>query len=170
MTATMEEANTAMRSAVESRLAESCCDGGKCHADTGYASDRWKQKAHESAEKYAERLPGDSLLTASDVHPSSQRFFDCLDALREMHISKSAGYGAPDGTDPLANIRNGAKFVGISPWKAAMVRFSDKVTRIHTYLMTGSLSHESLTDNLMDAASYAVLAKLLYEEEHGTQS
>jgi hypothetical protein len=161
--ATLEESNTALRDAVTTRLAASmpspvelfgsaCCDGGKCQP---------------RQDEEPMRLVGDSLLQESSVHPASQRFFDCLDALREMHISKSAGYGAPDGTDPLANIRNGAKFVGISPWKAAMVRFSDKVTRIHTYLMTGSLSHESLSDNLLDAASYAVLAKLLYEEEHG---
>jgi len=160
--ATMEESNAALRDAVQTRLAASmpspaelfgsaCCDGGKC------------QPRHEEPM----RLAGDSLLRESSVHPASQKFFDLLDAIREMHISKSAGYGAPDGSDPLANIRNGAAFVGISPWKAAMVRFSDKVTRIHCYLMTGSLSHESLTDNLLDAASYALLAKLLYEEEHG---
>lgn len=106
------------------------------------------------------------------VHPVSQKYFDLLDTLRELHISKSAGYGCPDGTDPLLNIRNGAKFVGISSWRAAMVRFSDKVTRLATFCKTGTLSHESVEDNLLDAASYALLALLLYREEHdaGTTS
>jgi hypothetical protein len=129
--------------------------------------DQWKVKAQASADKHAERLTGDSLLTASDVHPTSQKYFDLLDTLRDLHLSKSAGYGCPDGTDPLLNIRNGAKFVGIPAWQAAMVRLSDKVTRLATFNKTGRLSHESVTDNLLDLASYSLLALLLYDEDHG---
>jgi hypothetical protein len=130
-------------------------------------SDQWKVKAKASADAYAERLTGESLLTASDVHPTSQKYFDLLNTLHDLHLSKSAGYGCPDGTDPLLNIRNGAKFVGIPAWQAAMVRLSDKVTRLATFNKTGRLSHESVTDNLLDLASYALLASLLYDEEFG---
>ena len=111
------------------------------------------------------RCLGDSLL-AEDVHPTSQAFFDLCDSLKEMHKKKSRDYGCPSGEDPLANIRNGAKFVGIPSWKGAMVRLSDKVTRLASYNATCRLENESLEDNLMDLASYALLALLLYREEH----
>lgn len=154
MTTTMEAANEAMRRAVKDRLdntdpsdekligykPESCCEGRP--------------------------FRGDSLL-AGDVHPTSQRFFDLCDALKEMHRRKSSDYGCPSGTDPLANIRNGARFVGIPAWKGAMVRLSDKVTRLATYNVTGQLENESLEDNLIDLASYSLLALLLHQEEQG---
>ena len=99
-----------------------------------------------------------------DVHPTSQAFFDLCDALKEMHRRKSSDYGCPTGTDPLANIRNGAKFVGIPAWKAAMVRLSDKVTRLATFNVTGRLENESVEDNLFDLASYSLLALQLFRE------
>lgn len=150
----MEAANEAMRRAVKDRLdntdpsdekligykPESCCGGRP--------------------------FRGDSLL-AGDVHPTSQRFFDLCDLLKEIHRKKSSDYGCPSGTDPLANIRNGARFVGIPAWKGAMVRLSDKVTRLATYNVTGQLENESLEDNLIDLASYSLLALLLHQEEQG---
>jgi len=162
MTTALQEANDAMRSAVRERLDATPADDPKM---AGY------------------RLPGDGILNASpenyaewtppavasarvaDVHPTSQAFFDLCDAIKEMHRRKSADYGCPSGTDPLANIRNGAKFVGIEPWRAAMVRLSDKVTRLAAYNATGRLENESLEDNLFDLASYALLALLLHREE-----
>jgi hypothetical protein len=122
--------------------AESCCDGGQCHP----------------------RPIGQGVM-ASGVHPTSQAFFDLCDALKEMHGRKSRDYGCPSGEDPLANIRNGAKFVGIPSWKGAMVRLSDKVTRLAAYNATGRLENESLEDNLFDLASYSLLALLLHREE-----
>jgi len=138
--ATLERANEALRSAVEERLASkpTCCEGV--------------------------RFRGDSLMQA-DVHPTSQAFFDLCDQLKEMHRRKSRDYGCPTGEDPLANIRNGAKFVGIPDWKGAMVRLSDKVTRLAAYNATGRLENESLEDNLFDLASYSLLALLLHREE-----
>ena len=98
------------------------------------------------------------------VHPTSQAYFDLLDRMKALHSSKSRDYGSEH--DPLANIRNGAVFVGIEPWKGAMVRLSDKVTRLATFNRTGRLEHEGVEDNLMDLASYALLALLLFREEH----
>jgi hypothetical protein len=165
----MLRANSEVRHAVETRLAGGCCDGGKCQP---VASDdpvsRWQEATQASAAKYAaERLTGDSLLAASDVHPTSQAFYDLCDGLKRMHAGKSRDYGCPSGTDPLANIRNGAKFVGIPAWKAAMVRLSDKVTRLATFNATGSLHNEGVVDTLEDLASYSLLALLLYREEQG---
>jgi len=154
MTTTLEAANEAMRRAVRDRLdntdpsdekligykPESCCEGRP--------------------------FRGDSLL-GKQAHPTSQRFYELCDRLKDMHASKSQDYGCPSGTDPLANIRNGAEFVGIEHWKGAMVRLSDKVTRLATFNATGRLGHEGVEDTLLDLASYSLLALLLYQEKQG---
>lgn len=141
-TITIEQANAAVRAGVESRLQA--------------------QAAGKSCDDWYDQKP-----QADDVHPTSRRFFELCDSLKAMHASKSRDYGCPTGTDPLANIRNGAKFVGIPAWRGAMVRLSDKVTRLATFNATGTLSHEGVEDNLLDLASYALLSLLLYQEEHG---
>jgi len=157
--AILEKANEAMRAAVRERLAATPADDPKM---AGYKID---QGDPEPACCEGTRFRGDSLLR-DDVHPTSQAFFDLCDSLKEMHRRKSRDYGCPSGEDPLANIRNGAKFVGIPSWKGAMVRLSDKVTRLAAYNATGRLENESLEDNLFDLASYSLLALLLHREEH----
>jgi hypothetical protein len=150
--AILEQANNELRTAVQRRLEASCCDGQRMKGP--------------SAAEVIERFSGDSLLR-DDVHPTSREFFDLCDQLKAMHSKKSRDYGCPSGEDPLANIRNGAKFVGIPSWKGAMVRLSDKVTRLAAYNATGRLENESLEDNLFDLASYSLLALLLHREEQG---
>lgn len=167
MTATLEAANEALRSAVRDRLEATPADDPKMR---GYERKSCQDSLQEN---YAEweppaysRQTGDGVMGGT-VHPTSQAFFDLCDALKDMHRKKSSDYGCPSGTDPLANIRNGAKFVGIPSWKGAMVRLSDKVTRLASYNATGRLENESLEDNLFDLASYSLLALLLHREEHG---
>jgi len=157
--AILEKVNEAMRAAVKARLEATDPSDEKM---IGYQLDQG-----DTVPSCCEglRMRGDSLLR-SDVHPTSQEFFDLCDALKEMHRRKSRDYGCPSGEDPLANIRNGAKFVGIPAWKGAMVRLSDKVTRLAAYNATGRLENESLEDNLFDLASYSLLALLLHREEH----
>ena len=160
MTTTLEAANEAMRRAVKDRLDNTDPTDEKL---IGYKLD---QGDEEPSCCEGRPFRGDSLL-ASAVHPTSQRFFDLCDLLKEIHRKKSSDYGCPSGTDPLANIRNGARFVGIPAWKGAMVRLSDKVTRLAAYNATGRLENESVADNLLDLASYSLLALLLHQEEHG---
>ena len=177
MTITMEAANEAMRRAVKDRLDNTDPSDEKligykppplagCKPAEACASEVLTQAWQ--AESCCEGRPfrGDSLL-GNPTHPTSQAFFDLCDALKEMHRRKSRDYGCPSGEDPLANIRNGARFVGIPSWKGAMVRLSDKVTRLASYNATGRLENESLEDNLFDLASYSLLALLLHREEHG---
>ena len=171
---TLEAANDALRAAVKTRLDATPKDDPKM---VGYVSQpdtkprvasTEKMEHDESAVPYVDYLlqrhTGDGLLQ-SDAHPTSQAFYDLCDRLKEIHRLKSTDYGCPTGTDPLANIRNGAKFVGIPAWKGAMVRLSDKVTRLATFNATGSLTFEGVEDNLIDLASYALLSLLLYREE-----
>jgi hypothetical protein len=179
MSPSLTEANDALRSAVRDRLdntpaddpklrgynREGCCNGGKCQPRPLSDDEFVEQFSGTLAElQAAATFRGDGVMRASDVHPVSQKYFDLLDTLRELHISKSAVYGCPDGTDPLLNIRRGAEFVGIPAWQGAMVRLSDKVTRLAVFNKTGNLPHESVADNLLDLASYSLLALLLYQE------
>jgi hypothetical protein len=170
--ATLEAANKAMRQAVKARLDATDPSDEKligykpgplagCEPAQACAADVLSRESCCEGQ----RMRGDSLLR-DDVHPVSQKYFDLLETLRRLHLSKSAGYGCPDGTDPLLNIRRGAEFVGIPAWQGAMVRLSDKVTRLAVFNKTGSLPHESVSDTLLDLASYSLLALLLYEEEH----
>ena len=139
--AILEAANSDLRQAVLRRLESaesSCCEGGRI----------------PTAAQVVERF--------STTHPTSQAFYDLCDQLKSMHAGKSSDYGS--AADPLANIRNGAEFVGIEPWRATMVRLSDKVTRLATYARTGSLTYESFEDTCFDLASYALLTLLTHRE------
>ena len=174
MTTTLESANEALRNAVRERLDATpkddpkmrgytpplagCQPAQECAAQV--LADAWRSESCCEGQ----RFKGDGVMGGT-VHPTSQAFFDLCDALKEMHRRKSSDYGCPSGTDPLANIRNGARFVGIPSWKGAMVRLSDKVTRLATFNATGRLENESLEDNLFDLASYSLLALLLHREE-----
>ncbi len=153
--ALLDAANDSLRDAVAARMAATDPNDPKL---VGYSHCPTNESCCEG-----QRMRGDSLLKG-DVHPTSQAYFDLLDRMKALHSSKSRDYGSEH--DPLANIRNGALFVGIEPWKGAMVRLSDKVTRLATFNRTGRLEHEGVEDNLMDLASYALLALLLYREEH----
>ena len=143
MITTLDTANAALRDAVNARLA------GQVETDS-----------LRPVTKHRHLSETDEV---SSRHPTSQRFFDLCDALKEMHRRKSSDYGS--AVDPLANIRNGAEFVGIEPWRAAMVRLSDKVTRLQTYCRTGSLTFESFEDTCFDLASYALLTMLMHRED-----
>jgi hypothetical protein len=156
MSTTLEESNHALRAAVKHRL-----------DNTDPADEKLIGYQAEPERSCCDGRPmrGDSLLR-DGTHPTSQRFYELCDRLKAMHAGKSQDYGCPSGNDPLANIRNGATFVGIEPWKGAMVRLSDKVTRLATFNATGRLGHEGVEDTLLDLASYSLLALLLYQEEH----
>ena len=146
MTATIEAANESLRAAVRERLAATPADDPKL---VGYG---------RSGE--LERFVGDGLLNDGS---GSSAFLDVLDRIRHLHRSKSADYGSD--VDPLANIRSGAEFVGIEAWRGCMVRICDKMQRLKTFCHTGRLVHEGVEDTLMDLASYAVIALVLFNEE-----
>lgn len=94
--------------------------------------------------------------------PGSLPFLELLEELRTLHLSKSADYGSD--SDPLANIRQGAEFVCIEPWRGCMVRVADKVQRLKKYCRTGRLMHEGVRDTLLDLAAYSLLAIVLFDE------
>jgi hypothetical protein len=144
---TLEETNSALRHAVETRLAAGIVDDGEDCVTT---------------EDLPEvRLRGDSLMQ-DRRNPSSRAFVELLDEMRRLHESKSADYGSED--DPLANIRQGAEFVNIEHWRGCMVRIADKVQRLRTFCRTGRLVHEGVRDTLLDLSAYSLLAIVLFDE------
>ena len=107
-----------------------------------------------------ERLAGDGI--THEQRPGSLPFLELLEELRQLHLSKSQDYGSE--SDPLANIRSGADFVNIEPWRGCLVRVADKVQRLKTFCKTGRLVHEGVRDTLLDLAAYSLLAIVLFDE------
>jgi len=148
----LEEKNAMLRQAVQERLG-GCCEGDRmCHVDPEHPV---MADPDDESEDVADPIH-------EQMHPSTRAFQKAVSEVWQMHRSKSHDYGSQH--DPLANIRNGAEFVGIEPWRAAMVRLSDKVTRLATFNRTGELNHEAVEDTLLDLASYALLCLVLRRE------
>ena len=94
----------------------------------------------------------------------SERFHELLRELGELHDQKQADYGS--SSDPFANLRS-AKLLGIEPWKAALIRANDKMSRLQTFARTGTLNMEGVIDSFKDLAVYAIIMQVLYEDELG---
>ncbi|KKL18539.1 hypothetical protein LCGC14_2474550, partial [marine sediment metagenome] len=58
-----------------------------------------------------------------------------------------------------------AKEWGIAAWVGAMLRATDKVRRLQKFWDAGELANESVIDAFDDLAIYAVIARVMYEEE-----
>lgn len=157
MTMTIEQANAALRTAVEARREAQAA---------GRPQEEW----------YGEPLYGEHVTgptrgpSAAEVierfapeRPGSLAFLELLEELRRLHLSKSQDYGSE--SDPLANIRHGADLVNIEPWRGCMVRIGDKIQRLRTYCRTGHLVHEGVRDSFLDLAAYSLLAIVLLDED-----
>jgi len=97
--------------------------------------------------------------------PGDSRFYQILDKLAELHGRKAEDYGTD--MDPFFNIR-ASKQWGIEPWVAALIRANDKISRLQAFVQKGRLVNESVEDSLLDLASYAIIALILYEEMKGS--
>ena len=103
------------------------------------------------------------------LHPTSEKFLNNLERLKQLHIAKARGDGTAE--DPLANLRASERF-GVPPWIATLIRMNDKIHRLAvraTRELGGSdepLPYESLGEECDDISNYAQLIKLLYEEGH----
>ena len=191
MTTTIEDANELLRAAVQIRLEAQAA--GKAHEDwydvsqeateprcfvasteetqpmpkktSAEVSEHEREyRAYpmtpEELDEALERLRGDGI--THEQRPGSLPFLELLEEVRQLHLSKSQDYGSE--SDPLANIRQGAEFVGIEPWRGCMVRVADKVQRLKTFCKTGRLVHEGVRDTLLDLSAYSLLAIVLFDE------
>ena len=87
------------------------------------------------------------------------RFDKILKELRQIHFSKNEDY-TRTYKDPLANLREFG-------WKGAIVRISDKYFRLKNFALTEKLDvkDETIIDTFNDLANYAILGRILYEDE-----
>jgi hypothetical protein len=89
-------------------------------------------------------------------------FQQIIDEIVAMHDKKAKDYGSTG--DPLANVRASSDF-GIPAWVGCMVRANDKMKRLQTFAIKGSLVNESVEDSLLDLAVYAIIGLQLYREQ-----
>jgi hypothetical protein len=99
----------------------------------------------------------------SERHPNSARFHELLAEVGCLHDQKQADYGR--GDDPFANVRASTDWA-MPAWVGAMIRATDKVRRLQTFARKGELRNEAVVDAFMDLACYALIARVLYEEEN----
>lgn len=85
----------------------------------------------------------------------------------DMHRRKGADYGTKD--DFFANVSASANW-GIEPWVGAMMRVSDKVTRLQSAAKGSTLKNEGIEDSLLDIATYAIIAVCLFRRANPTKS
>lgn len=127
--------------------------GGQYFLMDGRECDRWGKPLDEVDEPRVEPY---------GRHPNSQRFHDLLEEAGALHDKKQRDYGK--GDDPFANVRSSEDW-GLPGWVGAMVRLNDKVKRLQTFAQTGELSNEGAIDSFMDIAVYALIARVLLEED-----
>jgi len=100
-------------------------------------------------------------------NPSSQKFHDLLTVVGDMHDAKQKDYGTD--ADPFRNVRLSEE-LGIPGWAGSVLRMNDKQVRLNKAvrdtLATGApgLIHESVQDNFIDKAVYALIGHVLYDE------
>jgi len=100
-------------------------------------------------------------------HPD---FFKYLKEMAHIHSIKNRDYSASD-TDPFRNFRM-SELIGIPAWKGALIRLGDKFIRINNLALKGKAAvvDEKITDTLIDMGVYALIVRILYEEENAKQN
>ena len=91
-------------------------------------------------------------------------FHELLEKMRDIHNRKNADYG--DGRQ-LGNFMEAEDF-GVEAWRGALVRLSEKYSRVKSLAkrvnQEGEVKDESFEDTLIDLANYALLTLILYKE------
>ncbi len=95
-------------------------------------------------------------------HAGDPRLHALLTEIGELHDRKQIDYGRE--SDPFANVRASEDF-GVVAWVGTMIRANDKMRRVQSMALKGTLENESLEDSLMDLAVYSLIAIILYREE-----
>lgn len=89
---------------------------------------------------------------------------DFVERMKQILGKKNHDYTS-ESIDPLFNFRR-AENMGVPAWKGALIRFSDKVSRLETFAKKEmfEVSDENFEDTLLDAANYLFLIQELYKE------
>lgn len=89
------------------------------------------------------------------------RLKDLVWEMLNLHAKKQNDYGQQD--DPFANLRSSKDF-GVEPYRAALIRMNDKVTRLKRLAQGFELMNESGEDSLLDISLYALITLILLKE------
>jgi hypothetical protein len=144
------------------------CVASMLTAEAVAVLDGWERSRGAALEVRTARELGLPILRYPDLapvaprHPNSDRFHAILRELGDLHDRKQLDYGRDD--DPFANVRSASDW-GVDEWVGAMVRATDKVRRLQTFARRGTLANEGVVDAFDDLAVYAVIARVLYEEQ-----
>lgn len=96
------------------------------------------------------------------------RFDELLAEMKAIHDAKRSDY-APG--DELGNFRL-AELAGVPAWVGILIRLTDKISRACSFAKTEryAVKDEGLRDTLIDAANYALLALIAYEQHEAEQT
>jgi hypothetical protein len=146
MTATLERANEALRSAVEERLAgkPACCEGVRFRGDSLLGS--------------TVVMPAGMEMTRIGGPSGSAEWLNALERLRALHHEKTAQYGGAE--DAFENVTASEK-CGVEPWRRALCDLSDCVVRMQKYAQGQPVDP---TNALLDAANWALICLIKMEE------
>lgn len=153
MDASLQDANDLLRAAVQTRIEA---------VRAGKPSEEWYETGCCGGGKQCSTQALPQPDATPQQRPGSLAFMEVIEELRQMHLRKSQDYGS--NRDPLANVRAGAELVGIEPWRGCLVRVADKIQRLRTYCHDGRLANEGVEDAMLDLASYAVIALVMFRE------
>lgn len=97
----------------------------------------------------------------------SLRFRYVLDDMLILHDRKGKDYGTKD--DIYHNQREAAKF-GVLPWVYALMRLSEKISRVTSLLKAGDQPvNESFEESLLDIPVLGAIAVVLWREDNQPQ-
>ena len=93
-----------------------------------------------------------------------EQFYDLLMQMAKLHSDKNHDYAGE--SDPLRNFKK-AEQQGIEPWRGALLRMSDKWSRLESFAIqdTCKVKDESIEDTFIDNAVYSLLAIILRREQ-----
>lgn len=194
MATQLEEANNAVRQAVEARLAGCTLtpaepaeeatftdpepvrvqDQDKLEAAWAAVAERHKQmqqrlrepQAAEPVERRTVEVP-EAIEPIDGLRPGSREFLAVLEELKALHLAKTLDYGVDE--DALANIRSSADVVNMPAWAGCILRMSDKMHRLKAFFRRGRTEFDGVEDTLLDLACYSAIALVLYREANCTK-
>ena len=97
------------------------------------------------------------------MNKQSERFYEILESIKELHDKKRHDYGADE--DIFANFRL-SELAGVPAWQGAVIRMGDKYARLANFIQKGEFKfkEENIKDTLMDMAIYSLITMILFEE------
>lgn len=94
---------------------------------------------------------------------SPQEFNVIVDKLVKVHLAKNHDYA---GGDYLSDIM-ASKRMGITPWKNALLRIQQKMSRLESFAKQGefAVAGEKFEDTCEDLAVYSIIMLMLYKHK-----